>query len=106
MEIDFMGQSAKMKTLVWTTPKLDLPVRTQNGKGQVIELRDIEEGKQDDQLFEVPEGYQKTDNLMQGMGNIINQALQGSGSDEKQADQSSPFKLPKGMKLPFQIKKK
>lgn len=40
-------------------PALRVVVRNEDAKGRVIELRNIQEGKQPDSLFTIPEGYRK-----------------------------------------------
>ncbi|MBN2384060.1 DUF4412 domain-containing protein [bacterium] len=60
----FMGKSIQSKVIVWTSDQFDIPIRTQNDKGEITEMRNIKEGKQAKELFEIPSGYNKAKNMM------------------------------------------
>jgi len=45
----------------WIDPKLRFPIKWQNSNGSTGELRNIREGTQPANLFEIPAGYQKFD---------------------------------------------
>jgi len=64
--VKYEGTNAKGEPgTVWLDPKLRFPVKWQ-GKNGGGELRNIQEGSQPANLFEVPAGYQKFD-----MGNMM-----------------------------------
>jgi hypothetical protein len=64
--VKYEGTNAKGEPgTVWLDPKLRFPVKWQ-GKNGGGELRNIQEGSQPSNLFEVPAGYQKFD-----MGNMM-----------------------------------
>jgi len=90
-----MGREIKSTSTVWTSDRLDFPLRSQGKDGGFMELRDIKSGSQPADLFEIPAGYAKRDMPSFGMGQMQNSRKnQGKTSDH-------PFKLPKGLKMPF-----
>lgn len=48
----------------WIDPKLKFLVKSEDGKGRGMELRNIQEGAQPANLFEIPAGYRKLDAQM------------------------------------------
>jgi len=61
---DVMGKSVTSSAVVWTSDRLDLPLKMQAEDGTVTELRNIKEGRPANALFEVPSGYEKMDSFM------------------------------------------
>jgi len=52
-----------MASTQWYDPELKISIREEMPGGYVRELREIKTGKQDKNLFEIPEGYKKTEKL-------------------------------------------
>lgn len=94
-----MGREIKSTSTVWTSDRLDFPVRSQGEDGGVIDLRDVKPGSQPADLFEIPAGYTKREMPAFGMG----QMPKGRERQKSSGDQPAgfPLKLPKGFKLPF-----
>lgn len=58
-EIDFKKAKKTVTTTVWASDRLELPLRVKTPENQVIELRNIKEGKADAAAFEAPKDYKK-----------------------------------------------
>ncbi|HYL96464.1 MAG TPA: hypothetical protein VET69_11735 [Terriglobales bacterium] len=60
--IKYEGSSKNGTGYAWIDPKLRFLLKWENiGKGNMVELRNIQEGTQDPRLFEVPSDYHKFD---------------------------------------------
>ncbi|MBU0678886.1 MAG: DUF4412 domain-containing protein [Verrucomicrobia bacterium] len=69
--VGFMGFARESSSIVWTTDKLDFPVRTESSSGEISELRNFKAGKPKSALFKVPKDFKKTSGmtgLMEMMG--------------------------------------
>jgi hypothetical protein len=102
--VEFMGYKQTVKTIVWVSKRLDMPIRTKTQDGSITELRNIKEGVPAAKYFEVPGDYKKASNMMELMG--VDMSERGNESpaaadDEDTSGSQFPFKLPKGIKLPF-----
>lgn len=75
-KVTVMGRSMESTSTVWMTPKLGLPLRSEHSSGTVSELRDITEGRQPADLFEIPAGFSKTESVFPGL-------LDGGHEDRK-----------------------
>jgi hypothetical protein len=62
----------------WVDPKLRFLVKSQNGEGRGMELKNIQEGPQQASLFEIPAGYQKMD-MAQMMRQMMPQGAKPPG---------------------------
>jgi hypothetical protein len=102
-EIEVMGIKKASRSVVWQSPKFDLPLRTRSESGHVTELRNIQEEKPAAALFEVPAGYSKVADMMELMGNERPKGGRPPKSPPKGKEGSSAFptELPPGMKLPL-----
>ncbi len=67
-EIEVMGYKTTSRSVVWQSPKFDLPLRSRSDSGHVTELRNIQEGRPAAALFEVPAGYSKVSGMMELLG--------------------------------------
>jgi hypothetical protein len=94
-----MGREIKSTSTVWTSDRLDFPIRSQEKDGGVMELQDIKPASQPSDLFEIPEGYTKKDMPFFGMGQMQKHGKDRESMGGKTSD--LPFKLPKGLKMPF-----
>ena len=83
-EIEVMGYKSTSRSVVWQSPRFDLPLRSRSDSGQVTELQKIQEGKPAAALFEVPADYSKVSNMMELMG------------DEQPKGRRPPKSPPKG----------
>jgi hypothetical protein len=63
MEIDFKKAKKKVTHTVWTSDRMDLPLRVNSYDGRVTELRNIKEGKPDPAIFETPKDFKKVATL-------------------------------------------
>ncbi|MCP4661277.1 MAG: DUF4412 domain-containing protein [bacterium] len=79
--VEVMGMRHEGTAVVWTTPALPMPIRSETEDGAVSELREIKPGAQPEELFEIPEGYEKTE---MGMFDLF----AGGESQERQAEPS------------------
>lgn len=86
--VEIVGFKKKSRSTAWISDKLDMPIRTSTEDGHVTELRNIKEGKQPKELFKVPDGYQKVENMM---------ALFAGSDDEETEEGGKGFSLPKGL---------
>ena len=102
-EIEVMGFKNTSHSVVWQSPKFDLPLRTRSDSGHVTELRNIQEGKPSVDLFEVPAGYSKVSDMMELLGDERPKGGRRpkSPSKGKEGGSSFPTELPPGIKLPF-----
>ena len=57
----FKKKDGSEQHTAWVDQKLHFPVRTVTSDGSQFDLTNIQEGKQDASLFEIPSGYQKMD---------------------------------------------
>jgi len=101
--VELMGYKRTVKTIVWVSKRLDMPIRTKSPDGSITELRNIKEGAPANKYFEVPKKYKKVSNMLELMGMDIS----GSGTKRskpankgKESGFQLPFKLPAGIKLP------
>jgi hypothetical protein len=72
-ETAVLGIARKGESIVWTSDRLDFPIRTQDGSGHTTELRNIKSGAQPARLFEVPKDYVKAGNLFEAMAREVRQ---------------------------------
>ncbi len=79
--VEVMGRRHEGSAVVWTTSALAMPIRSETEDGTVSELREIKPGGQPDELFEIPEGYEKTE---MGMFDLF------AGGDEGADSQAAP----------------
>jgi len=102
-EIEVMGFKNTSRSVVWQSPKFDLPLRTRSDSGQITELHNIQEGKPAAALFEVPAGYSKVSGMMELLGDERPKGRRPPKSPPKGQEGGSAFptELPPGMKLPF-----
>jgi len=63
MEIDFKKAKKTVTSTVWASDRLNLPLRVKTPEGQVLELRNIKEGKVDAALFDSPKDFKKAATL-------------------------------------------
>ena len=101
--MEIMGMKMTTTQTIWVSDEIGIPIRTRSQQGMVTELRNIKKGKPPARLFEIPPGYKKIGNdmgaLFMGMhGGKMPAAGQQTGG---QGEMKLPFKLPKGLKLPF-----
>jgi len=65
--MDMMGQTITTTSTHWKAKELDIPIRTKDDKGNITELRNIKQGPQPKDIFEIPQGYKKVANMMEMM---------------------------------------
>jgi hypothetical protein len=102
--VEFMGYKQTVKTIVWISKRLDMPLRTKSQDGSITELKNIKEGVPAAKYFEIPGNYKKVSNMMELMGMDMSEREEKSAAAADDGDTSEsqfPFKLPKGIKLPF-----
>ena len=100
-KVEFMGFKKTVKTIVWISKRLDMPIRTKSQDGSMTELRNIKEGSQDNKYFEIPKEYKKVSNVMELMGmdtSGYEEKPSKDASEDKESGSSLPFKIPKGIK--------
>lgn len=73
-ELEPMPGEQAADSTSWFDPELGFPLREVKDNGDAFEVRDIEVGRQDDSLFEIPAGYQELD-----MNAIMQQMMQQQG---------------------------
>jgi hypothetical protein len=102
-DIEVMGFKSTSRSVVWQSPKFDLPLRTRTDAGLVTELRNIREEKPAAALFEIPAGYGKVADMMELMGDAGPKGgrTPKSSSKSKPGGAGFPAELPPGMKLPL-----
>jgi hypothetical protein len=103
-EIEVMGIKNTSRSVVWQSPKFDLPLRTRTDSGQVTELRNIQEQKPAAALFEVPSGYSQVAGMMELLGDDRAKGRRPAttGSKSREGGSAFPPQLPPGFKLPSQ----
>jgi len=65
-----LGGKKEMISYSWIAPEFDMPVRMQDGKGSIQEMRNIKKETQPASLFEIPKGYEK-DTSMEEMSKLM-----------------------------------
>jgi len=98
-EIEVMGFRKRYSTLVWQSPRFDMPLRTRGEGGETTELRNIRPGKPAAALFEVPAGYARAGSLIELMGEEAPPAPPAKGG--KAPSSGFPIELPPGFKIPM-----
>jgi hypothetical protein len=103
VEIEIMGIKKTSRSILWQSPKFDLPLRTRSDSGHVTELRNIQEERPAAALFEVPAGYSKVADMMELLGEEQPKSGQPPKSPPKGKEGGSPFpaELPPGIQLPL-----
>jgi len=99
--VKFMGYKRTVKTVVWMSKRLDMPIRTKSPDGYITELRNIKKGSPAGKYFEVPKGYNKVSNMMELMGMDMSEHEEKppkAAGEDKESDSQLPFKIPKGIK--------
>jgi hypothetical protein len=95
------GFNKTVKTIVWVSHRLDMPIRTKSEDGSITELRKIPEGTPASKYFEIPKGYKKVANVMElmdlDMSELEEKPPEPAGKGEP-SDSTLPFKLPKKLK--------
>ena len=91
-----LGRQMEHESVVWTSDRIDFPLRVKSSEGGVTELRNIKPGKQDDALFEAPEGFRKAGSMFEAMAG--GRGKEGNDTGRRMV---LPKNLPKGLKLPF-----
>jgi len=85
-KVTVMGRTIESTSTVWTSPKLGLPLRSEHESGTVTELKDITEGRQPADLFEIPVGFAKTESMFPGLLDQRHEDRQGDPKDTSLAD--------------------
>lgn len=99
--VEFMGYKKTVKTIVWMSKRLDMPVRTKSQDGSMTELRNIKKGSPASKYFEIPKEYKKVSNMMELMGMDMSEHEEKpskAAGEDKESGSHFPFKLPKGIK--------
>ena len=95
------GFKKNVKTTVWVSHRLDMPIRTKSEDGSMTELRNLKEGTPANKYFEIPKGYKKVTNVMElmdmDMSELEEKPPEPAGKEEP-SDSPLPFKLPKKLK--------
>lgn len=101
-EIEVMGIKNTSRSVVWQSPKFDLPLRTRSDSGPVTELRNIQEQKPAAALFEVPSDFSPVADMMELLGDERAKGRRPSttGSKTREGGAAFPPQLPPGLKLP------
>lgn len=102
-QVEVMGFKSTSRTVVWQSPKFDMPLRTRGEDGHVTELRNIREEKPAAALFEVPAGCSRVADMMELMGDERPKGARPPKQAPKGKDGGAqfPVELPPGMKMPF-----
>ncbi len=103
-KMEVMGMKMTSTQTIWVSDEIEVPIRTRSQDGMVTELRNIKRGKPPAKVFEIPPGYKKVgDDMMALMMAMHGRKMPAAGQSAGQEDggMKLPFKLPKGMKLPF-----
>jgi len=80
-----MGRTTTSKATVWVCDRIGMPLRTEQESGQIVELRDVRIGRQDNALFEMPDGYTKVDNMMKVLGGESRRSGDGAATGNRDA---------------------
>lgn len=98
--ISVMGFTRKIKSTVWVSDRLDIPIRIKGQTGETTELRNIEPGKQDASLFELPKDYEKADNMF-AIFTQEREKDEDTAGDEAPGTPEEISEMLKKIKLPF-----
>lgn len=88
--INIMGMVQKSTSVVWVSDRFDLPLRTKDEDGTVMEMRNIKKGKPAASVFKPLAGYKKVDNMMLLMGVDLGAMMGGAGGPDKQRPGNAP----------------
>ncbi|MCU0559121.1 MAG: DUF4412 domain-containing protein [Desulfobacterales bacterium] len=102
-QVEVMGFKSTSRTVIWQSPKFDMPLRTRGEDGHVTELRNIQQSQPAAALFEVPAGSSRVANMMELLGE---ERPTGSRAPKpapggKGGGARFPAELPPGMKVPY-----
>lgn len=106
--VEIMGFKKTVQSVIWISDDFPMPLRTQTSEGDATELRNIKEGRQPSDLFEIPSDYVKVESIFELMDEP---PQRGSKKRPKEGDEggkgggfSVPDNvkkyLPKGFKMP------
>lgn len=105
--VTLMGFSKTSTSTIWHSDHFNMPLRTRGEHGET-ELRDIIEKKPDPQLFELPSGYAKVDNMFALFGSFDKPSADTSDKPSAETSEDASSKMPsglmeklKGLKNPF-----
>jgi len=71
-----MGRRMEQTAVMWKSDRLPMALRSESENGGVSELRDIQPGRQPEELFEVPDGYEMSEG---GLFQLMAGARAGGG---------------------------
>ncbi|RJR26545.1 MAG: DUF4412 domain-containing protein [Desulfobacteraceae bacterium] len=104
---EMMGYKQTIQSIQWVSEEFPMPLRTQNQDGSATELRNIKEGNQSAELFEVPSDYTQVSDLFELMeepSEKRSRKRQHQGEDSGKGGFNLPEGakkyLPKGFKMP------
>jgi len=88
-----MGREIKTNATIWISDQMDFPLRTENDKGDITEMRNIKPGNQPDSLFEAPEGYKEAANMMEIMAGAMGRGKKAPKTGAQPLPSEMPEKL-------------
>lgn len=93
------GISQTSKMIIWESDRFEIPLRTQSPDGHMSEIRNIDKGSPAKNVFRLPKGYKKVDNIMMAMGMDFKSMGNDSGDQPVQpgtpsGKEDKPFKMP------------
>lgn len=85
-----MGTNITNTIILWKSDKFEMPLRTQDENGRIVEIRNIDTSEPSKKLFRRLPGYKKVDNMMAAMGMdfaaMIKQEVAEDDDDEEEQE--------------------
>lgn len=88
--VGMMGMSHKSTLLVWENDKFEIPLKTQDEEGNIMEMQNIKTGKPNKKLFKPLTGYKRVDNMMAVMGMDFGAMAMRDRSGDKEGTGAEP----------------
>lgn len=83
-----MGNSMKIRLIVWESDKFEMPLRTMDEDGAIEEMRNIKTGKPSKKLFRPMSGYKKVGSMMAVMGMDLGAMMSQKNAMKEEKDEA------------------
>jgi hypothetical protein len=105
--VDIMGFKKTVQSIIWMSDDFPMPLRSQTSEGGMTELRNIKEGRQPSDLFELPSDYVKVESILELMDESPHRGSkkrpkEGGEGEKGGSSVTDAIKkaFPKGFKMP------
>lgn len=96
--MEMMGFKKTVQSVIWISDDFPMPLRTQTSEGGITELRNIKEGRQPADLFEVPSGYVKVESMLELMDEPPARGPKKRGREQGEGGKGGGLTIPDDVK--------